>query len=448
MTIALWQRPLTQVVNSIVKAGNGCWLDPSDMSTMYQDAAGTIPVTAVEQPVGKILDKSGNGNHATQSITASRPVLSARYNLLTKTEDFAAGSVWSSNQMFTYSNISVNPFGNELTADKLVPSTSNNPHFIYFNIFPFVSGTSYTFSVYCAAAGLRYIQLTLPSGAFGISQYANFDLQTGTITQVIDCTASIEACPNGFYRISITKTCLTTSSGGGAIAPIPDQSSGRLGAYLGDGVSGCYVWGADLKIGTTTCPYQRVNTATDYDTDPRYFPKYLRFDGVDDYLNLPYMGLYANGSASVIAALSNLNNQTNESLVCEANNASISQIYLPMTNISGSTYGAYIRNDKNAVLLNYLPVESYISPALIKAHVDTGSEFKMHRNSIGMTAVSYVRGGTLSPNIATIGCAKQTSTFNFFGGRLYGLILTKSALTDAQRIKCERFLARKAGVML
>ena len=35
----------------------------------------TIPVTAVEQPVGKMLDKSGNGNHATQSITAYRPVL-------------------------------------------------------------------------------------------------------------------------------------------------------------------------------------------------------------------------------------------------------------------------------------------------------------------------------------------------------------------------------------
>ena len=35
----------------------GIWLDPSDMSTLFQDAAGTTPVTAVEQPVGLILDK-------------------------------------------------------------------------------------------------------------------------------------------------------------------------------------------------------------------------------------------------------------------------------------------------------------------------------------------------------------------------------------------------------
>ncbi len=53
----------------------GVWYDPSDKSTMYQDAAGTIPVTAVGQPVGKILDKSGRGNHATQGTTTRRPTL-------------------------------------------------------------------------------------------------------------------------------------------------------------------------------------------------------------------------------------------------------------------------------------------------------------------------------------------------------------------------------------
>jgi len=36
----------------------GVYYDPSDMSTLFQDSAGTIPVTAVEQPVGLVLDKS------------------------------------------------------------------------------------------------------------------------------------------------------------------------------------------------------------------------------------------------------------------------------------------------------------------------------------------------------------------------------------------------------
>lgn len=37
---------------------NGVWYDPSDLTTLYRDSAGTLPVTAVEQPVGLILDKS------------------------------------------------------------------------------------------------------------------------------------------------------------------------------------------------------------------------------------------------------------------------------------------------------------------------------------------------------------------------------------------------------
>lgn len=36
----------------------GVWYDPSDLSTMFQDSAGTTPVTADGQPVGLILDKS------------------------------------------------------------------------------------------------------------------------------------------------------------------------------------------------------------------------------------------------------------------------------------------------------------------------------------------------------------------------------------------------------
>ena len=40
------------------KDEQGGWYDPSDRATMFQDAAGTTPVTAVEQPVGLVLDKS------------------------------------------------------------------------------------------------------------------------------------------------------------------------------------------------------------------------------------------------------------------------------------------------------------------------------------------------------------------------------------------------------
>lgn len=52
----------------------GAWFDPSDLSTLFQDSAGTIPVTADGNPVGLMRDKSGNGHHATQVTAGSRPI--------------------------------------------------------------------------------------------------------------------------------------------------------------------------------------------------------------------------------------------------------------------------------------------------------------------------------------------------------------------------------------
>lgn len=43
----------------------GLLIDPADFSTLFQDAGGTIPVTAFGQPVALALDKSGNGNDVT-----------------------------------------------------------------------------------------------------------------------------------------------------------------------------------------------------------------------------------------------------------------------------------------------------------------------------------------------------------------------------------------------
>lgn len=48
--------------------------DPADISTLRQDAAGTTPVTADGDPVGRMLDLSGNGRDLAQSGTTARPL--------------------------------------------------------------------------------------------------------------------------------------------------------------------------------------------------------------------------------------------------------------------------------------------------------------------------------------------------------------------------------------
>lgn len=67
---AISSTPATALFASSEK---GAWFDASDLTTLFQDTAGTSPVTAVGQKVAKWLDKSGNGNHATQSNVALQP---------------------------------------------------------------------------------------------------------------------------------------------------------------------------------------------------------------------------------------------------------------------------------------------------------------------------------------------------------------------------------------
>ena len=74
--ISSMQKTLNQLIKSLFANNEvGFAYDPNDLTTLYQDAAGTIPVTAAGQPVGLVLDKSGRNNHAFQSDSASRPIL-------------------------------------------------------------------------------------------------------------------------------------------------------------------------------------------------------------------------------------------------------------------------------------------------------------------------------------------------------------------------------------
>ena len=67
---------LSAVISSLYSNNEqGFAYDFNDLSSMFQDTAGTIPITTVGQSVARVLDKSGRGNHLSQSVSASRPIL-------------------------------------------------------------------------------------------------------------------------------------------------------------------------------------------------------------------------------------------------------------------------------------------------------------------------------------------------------------------------------------
>lgn len=69
----------------------------------------------------------------------------------------------------------------------------------------FVSGTTYALSVFVQYVNSQFVQIIFPSGAFGATAYANFDILNGVFGTVgAAATATITAYPNGWKRIEIT----------------------------------------------------------------------------------------------------------------------------------------------------------------------------------------------------------------------------------------------------
>lgn len=119
----------------------GAWYDPSDLSTLFQDVAGTIPVTADGDPVGLMLDKSGNGEDMKQSTLSSRPVYRTdgvrswlEFNGSSH-HMFASDSAWinTASELFISVAINiVNPGGSEYGA-VLSKSTGSETNYKGFN---------------------------------------------------------------------------------------------------------------------------------------------------------------------------------------------------------------------------------------------------------------------------------------------------------------------------
>ena len=196
--------------------------------------------------------------------------------------------------------------------------------------------------------------------------------------------------------------------------------------------------------------YQWVITSTNYDADPAKFARWLRFDGVDDYLNLPYMGLYANGSASVVAGVygHQFGKAYNGRVICESLVSSNSPTYaLCIDKIDIKTINSYMRNDMGTVFVN-IDMSLHQNSTNIISIVDGGNSIKSFQNAVQKVSATYTRSGSVTLGSTTIGKGLNNGSAEIWMGELYSLIITKSALTDAQRIKCERYAASKAGVIL
>lgn len=80
-------------------SGLRLWIDFSDTSTTFQDTSATTPATANNDPIGRINDKSGNGDNFTQATGGKRPLLK------TNAQNGLSASEYSSDNLSTTADL-------------------------------------------------------------------------------------------------------------------------------------------------------------------------------------------------------------------------------------------------------------------------------------------------------------------------------------------------------
>lgn len=545
---------------------NGAWYDPSDFSTMFQDAAGTTPVTAVGQPVGLMLDKSKglvlgpelvtNGDFATdtawtkggtwtisggvaswgggadaflqQSVTATAgttirieftlsgitsgsvgvrafntistniaeytrngtyvvydrvssasgicafrsqalnagasvdkisvrelpgnhafnssgnsanfPVLSARYNLLTKTEDFS-DAVWGKASTAIISNAVIAP-DNTLSADKLVEAAATAQHFVASPAVSLSAATSASGSVYVKAAERTWCVVR-----FGYQNYGRYvNLSTGAIGSIYSAapdTFTVDPVGDGWFKITLSKAVASGNIG----LSVDVATSDGTNNYAGDGTSGIYIWGADLRVANDAMnqpAYQRVNTATDYDTVG--FKPYLSFNGVNQWLQTNSIDFTYGDKMFVCAGVRKLSDAGTQMISELSTDAGLNNGFY-IASISNTIYSKLGTPDSFASFpFATSPASGVVSCVYDKTKTTTLTSIIARINGTPVAGTTMTEAdalGNFSNNPLYIGARAGTSLF--FNGRLYGLVVAGKQASANEIASTEAWLNQKTG---
>lgn len=426
--------PLSLFAGGVV----GAWYDPSDLTTLYQDTAGTTPVTAAGQTVALMLDKS------------KQTAFETRRNIASNTDIFTS---WPQNAgASNTTTTTVNPFGVSTTVAQTSGSTFGGGRYLTLTT---TNGATYTSSMYLKSVSGATIVRT---GNDKIAGWIDVDLSNGTISaQGAAVTASgVVSVGNGWYRC----WCRYVATSAGT----------SITSYVGSASSTTFImWGAQVEAGSTLTDYQAIgsslptswlgNHATQataaarptYRVDAGGRP-YLEFDGVDDWMSTAAINLTSTNVMGLFVGMRRLTDAgvgmaLEFSVNCDNNNGTFAFV---APNVGGPyKYQFNSRGNSGAFAIG-ATINTTTAPV---SSVVSGLATISPSN-----VVLRVNGSDAATNTASQGAGNYGNHQLFIGRRagsqyplnanVYGIIM-RGAATDASTIACtETWIAAKTGVTL
>lgn len=368
----------------------GVWYDPSDLTTLFQDSAGTTPVTAAGQQVGLVLDKSQGATLGPELVTNG---------------NFSSGTTgWTG----VNATISVVSGALRITC---------------------ISGTPYAYTAITTQVGKTYLlNVTLVADAMlGNSfVYAGTTVGSGNIAnRNIGSTV-------GKYVVVFTATTTTTYiSLSGTSSALATQT------FDWDNIS--------CKLTTGNPATQTVDTQRPiYQVDETGRP-YLLFDGVDDWLITPTI-TPATDKVQVFAGVRKLSDAAVGNLLELSTNTGILEGTLRLTAPGGTGTATYSFSSKGTVLAS-ISASTYASPItnVVTATGDISGDLTILRAN-GTQFQSTGDQGTGNFLAYPLYIARRAGTSVPYNGRLYSLIVRfGSNLTTGQITATETWVNGETG---
>jgi len=373
----------------------GVWYDDSLTSSMYQDSAGTIPA-ALESPVGKQLDLSGNNNHRTQATSANRPTLSARYNLLTKTEDFS-DAAW----IVTACTKSGTTVG---TVVALGPTSTRRN---ITELFTIPSAGTWKVSFLLTNISQRYVQIYF-GGVVAVAFACTFDLTgAGAVSNIGGAIGAISLNLNGTYSCSMVFTTVAGEATNVVIAFVDTSNAVRAASSTSTGsfsISKPDFRASNQSTGLIPT-YQYVDTSSVYDTAG--FPQYIKYNGSNTYLVTAAVNF---SSTAQIVVFSGIRKLANYGGIVDASYSGNLNTFLLLASGIATELNSYSFLSKGTVLALAEPPVAIYTPPITNVLTGLG-------NISAPSVTLRINGAQVSSSTATQGTGNFSNLPLYFGSR-------------------------------
>lgn len=224
----------------------GYW--PADPAYLYEDSAGTIPA-------------SRDGVCGLRMDTSQGSVAQARRNLLTYTEDFS-NEFWGDGGVVTKTLVSIDsPSVTQNVYEVTRLYTISTEAMIRISTTQ-SNATAYSFSIYAKDAGTggRLYLRNLSVEVIFPQDVVVFDLSTGSISrQGLAVSGVISAVGGGWYRCTVVGTTINPIAHNLIDIGVTNAALNLIGGDAGNSV---YISGAQLELGASATPYQKIITGT------------------------------------------------------------------------------------------------------------------------------------------------------------------------------------------